>query len=68
MVSNKNEEESLAKTMTIKEYMVSNSNKIIEEAMQKVKEDCSLENIKHLAETIKKYRPESADIKNPKSL
>ena len=52
----------------MQEYMVSNSNKIIEEAMQKVKEDCSLENIKHLAETIKKYRPESADIKNPKSL
>ena len=33
------------------------SNQIIEEAMKAVKADCSLENIRHLAETIKKYRP-----------
>ena len=39
------------------------SNGIIEEAMQKVKDDCSSENIQHLAATIKKYRPESVDNK-----
>ena len=37
------------------------SNGIIEEAMQKVKEDCSSENIQHLVATIKKYRSESVD-------
>ena len=86
VVVEKNEEESLAKTMTIKvelsrsivvcnfhlylmkEFMVSISNEIIEDAMRRVKEECSMENIKHLAETIKKYRPESAEIKKVKSL
>ena len=48
--------------------MVSMSNQIIEDAVNRVKENCSMENIKHLAETIKKYRPESADIKKGKSL
>ena len=43
--------------------MCSVSNKIIEEAMERVKADCSLDNIKHLADTIKKYRPESSDLK-----
>ena len=48
----------------MKEYMVSISNQIIADAVQRVKEDCSMDNIKHLAETIRKYRPESAEIKN----
>jgi len=68
VVVDKNEEESLSKTMTMKEFMVSMSNQIIEDAVARVKENCSMENIKHLAETIKKYRPESADIKKGKSL
>lgn len=58
-VIEKNDEEFVAKTMTIKEYMMSFANKKIEEAVKRVKEDCSLANIQNLAETIKKYRPES---------
>ena len=54
--------------ITTKEFMVSMSNQIIEDAVARVKENCSMENIKYLAETIKKYRPESAEIKNGKSL
>lgn len=68
VVVERTEEESLAKTMTMKEFMVSMSNQIIEDAVARVKENCSMENIKHLAETIKKYRPESAEIKSGKSL
>lgn len=68
VVVDKTEEESVAKTMTIKEFMVSISNKIIEDAVKRVKEDCSMENIKHLAETIRKYRPESAEIKSTQGL
>ena len=52
----------------MKEYLVSISNQIIADAVQRVKEDCYMDNIKHLAETIRKYRPESADIKTVKSL
>jgi len=52
-------DELLAKTMTIKEYMVYIANSKIEEAVKKVRDECSLENIRNLAETIKKYRPES---------
>ena len=48
--------------------MCSVSNKMIEEAMRRVKQDCSIDNIKHLAETIKKYRPESTEMKNSQSL
>merc|ERR1712032_499524 len=68
VVTEKGEEESVAKTMTIKEYMVTISNKIIEDAVKAVREDCSLENIKCLAETIKKYRPESMEVKNVRKL
>jgi len=68
VVTEKGEEESVAKTMTIKEYLVSISNKIIEDAVKAVREDCSLENIKCLAETIKKYRPESMEVKNVRKL
>ena len=41
--------------------MCSVSNKIIEEAMARVKADYSIDNIRHLADTIKKYRPESSE-------
>lgn len=68
VVTEKGEEESLSKTMTIKEYMVSISNAIIEEAVAAVRQDCSSENIRRLAETIKKYRPESAEVKNVRKL
>jgi len=68
VVTEKGEEESVAKTMTIKEYMVTISNKIIEDAVKAVREDCSLENIKCLAQTIKKYRPESMEVKNVRKL
>jgi len=68
MVAEKDEEESVSKTMTIKEYMVTISNKIIEDAVKAVREDCSMENIKRLAETIKKYRPESMEVKNVRKL
>jgi len=68
MVVEKDEEESVSKTMTIKEYMVTISNKIIEDAVKAVREDCSMENIKRLAETIKKYRPESMEVKNVRKL
>jgi len=68
LVTEKGEEESVAKTMTIKEYLVTISNKIIEDAVKAVREDCSLENIKCLAETIKKYRPESMEVKNVRKL
>lgn len=68
LIEEKDEEESVSKTMTIREYMVSISNKIIEEAVKAVREDCSMDNIRHLADTIKKYRPESAEIKNVRKL
>ena len=48
--------------------MVAISNQIIEDAVNRVKENCSMENIKHLAETIKKYRPESTETKEIKCL
>ena len=62
--------------------MVTISNKIIEDAVKAVREECSLENIKWvqilvlyetsisrcLAETIKKYRPESMEVKNVRKL
>ena len=48
--------------------MCSVSNEIIEDAVKRVKEDCSSENIQHLAQTIRKYRPESADVKHTQSL
>ena len=44
------------------------SNQIIEEAMKAVKAECSLENIRHLAETIKKYRPAETELNNSHSL
>ena len=47
--------------------MCSVSNKIIEEAMARVKADCSIDNIRHLADTIKKYRPESSEEKHSQS-
>ena len=51
------------------EYMCSISNEKIEEAVRRVKENCSSENIQVLASTIKKYRPESAaDVKQSQSL
>ena len=51
------------------EYMCSISNEKIEEAVRRVKENCSSENIQVLASTIKKYRPESAaDGKQSQSL
>jgi len=68
VVTEKGEEESVAKIMTIKEYMMTISNKIIEDAVKAVREECSLENIKCLAETIKKYRPESMEVKNIRKL
>jgi len=68
VVTEKGEEESVAKVMTIKEYLMTISNKIIEDAVKAVREDCSLENIKCLAETIKKYRPESMEVKNVRKL
>jgi len=68
VVTEQGEEESLSKTMTIKEYMVSISNKIIEEAVAAVRQDCSSDNIRRLAETIRKYRPESAEVKNVRKL
>jgi len=58
-VVEKSEEKYVSKTMTIKEYMMSMANSKIEEAVKMVKADCSLQNIKNLADTIKKYRPES---------
>merc|ERR1712181_132842 len=68
VVTEKGEDESVAKIMTIKEYMMTISNKIIEDAVKAVREECSLENIKCLAETIKKYRPESMEVKNVRKL
>jgi len=58
-VVEKSEEKYVSKTMTIKEYMMSMANSKIEEAVKMVKADCSLQNIKNLADTINKYRPES---------
>jgi len=60
-VKEKNEVEYISKTMTIKEYMCSVANDMIADAMKRVKENCSMDNIKNLAETIKKYRPESGE-------
>ena len=75
-------------SLNVQEYMVTISNKIIEDAVKAVREDCSMENIKwvdnifywftwcefecwffrRLAETIKKYRPESMEVKNVRKL
>ena len=54
--------------MILKEFMVSISNQIIDDAVKRLKDECSMENIKHLAETIRKYCPESVDIKKVQSL
>jgi len=69
VLKQKDEEKSVAQSMTMKEYMCSISNEKIEEAVRRVKENCSSENIQVLAYTIKKYRPESAaDVKQSQSL
>lgn len=68
VVSDTGEEEYVARTMTVREYMVSISNKIIEDAVKAVRENCSIDNIRHLADTIKKYRPESSEVKTVRKL
>jgi len=68
VVESVDEDKSVARTMTMREYIVTISNKIIEDAVKAVRDDCSINNIRHLAETIKKYRPESSEVKSVRQL